>query len=1181
MRFSFKFIMTVCCLLLIFRQGAFAASDEWELWKKGFETYEQGEENSLAGNRKEALVKFKAALEFFTQVKKTKPNWNKKVIDYRIDLCSRKIESITKAIALENDAPPKNAAKQPPQNTKTTAQDAAHDTNTAELKKELEKYKDKLFEATVMLENNKREIEKNKKASDEIKSLLKDKLELEKQCSAMTLKYEELKNKTSQPSTEALELKQKLISEKTASDKFKQAFEKISAENEALKNQRQELLKNKTQLTYELKNLSDKSAEINSENKKFQAKLADKIKVVDTNNAKIQALEKQKEDFRIRCEKKSQEYDALYKEIKTLREKTDLNSVGKQMEKENELFRKNIDSLQAKIDKVSEENAKLKVQLNQKTSEFTQLNETLAAISKHKEALEQDLKIFTSKYEKSDITIKNQKQYISELEERNKKFNNDLKLFADKNEKLQDKIKSLSTSKTPESSTKENELSRKLAQLSETNKNFEEKLKNLEGLKDVSAKNTELSAKNQALAKTVTELSETNRKLEDNIKALTPLKDLSTKNQALAKTVTELSETNKKLEDNIKALAPLKDLSAKNIELSAKNTELSTKIQELAKTVSELSEAKKQIEGKLEIMSETRDSSPKIAKLNTKNQELAKTVSELTEANKQLQKTVNTKNEPLEKQLKTLTQENAALKHEIATVKNSKGKVSTEKASTEETEKKNTVLASLKKQAEEINSKLKKQFNEIVQPDTAKVQDNDKDKKTEETEPPVSVTAAAVKTPEPHGNTSGETEKMSDKSKKTVNDGTITFLLKNAEKAEKENDTQSALWHYNKVLKFAPDNYDANKRLGFLYVKEKANIKAFPYLEKAYKLNDGDVEVMLPLASIEIENKRYKAALEILNKTALLAPKNPILHRYMGIVCQYTGKNDFAEKEFRKSIELDPKSSETALCIAIYLSTFKEKMAEARDWYKKALRLGAEPTLESQKIFGSDAAVMGGTVRKKAAIDEFQKKDVKGNIAQQFPDKTKNMDKANLDKETVQFLLDSAEKHEKENDFKSAAWELSKASSLSPDNPEILKKLGVVYMKIPSEGKALNALEEAYRLKSEDAEIILPLATLYIKNGKYSQALNMLNMAAVLDPKNAVVQRYMGIACKSLGQKENADRAFRKAMELDPSSPDTALEMAMFLAFSCYKNEEAKEWYLKAKELGAKPNQLLERIVRK
>lgn len=1169
MKFSFKLVIALYSLLLVSGQTAFAASDEWELWKKGFETYEQGEENYINGNKKDALAKFKIALDFFVQVKKTKPNWNKKVIDYRIDLCARKIEGITKALSSENE-PAGKPAQSASKTAKSGSPEAPPDTNTQELKKELEKYKDKLFEATVMLENNKRELEKSKKASDEIKGLLKDKLELEKQCSTLTLKYEGLKNKVSQPSTEALELKQKLISEKTASDKFKQELEKVSAENETLKNQKQELLKNRTQLTYELKTLSDKNAEVNSENKKLQARLADSTKAVDANNAKIQTVEKQKEDFRIRCEKKSQEYDALYKEIKSLREKTDLTAVGKQMESENELFRKKNDSLQAKLDKASEENEKLKVQLNRKSSGAAQLNEMLAAITKQKDALEQDLKIFTSKYEKSDITIKNQKQYINELEERNKKFNDELKLFADKNEKLEDRIKTVSSSKKQETQTKDIELSKKITQLSEENKKLEEKLKKLEGLKDLSSKNSETAAKNQELAKTVFELAEANRKLENNIKALAPLKDvsaknteLSTENQKLAKTVSELSETNKKLEDNIKALAPLKDVSAKNAELSTKN-------QELIKTVSELSAAKKQVEERLQIVSETRDSSPKIARLNARNQELSKTVSELTETNKQLQETLKTKNEALEKQLSALSLEKAASKQEIAKTAGTK-KLSTENVPSAEPEKKNGVLASLKKQAEEINSKLKG----IVQPDTAKTKENDKKTETEQAATAGEDRNAA----ENKKNTSGETEKISDKNKKTVNDGTITFLLNNAEKAEKENDNQSALWHYNKVLKFAPCNYEANKRLGLLYIKENEAGKAFPYLEKAYKLNDSDVEVMLPLAFIEIENKRYKAALDILNKTALIAPKTPILHRYMGLVCQYTGKNEIAEKEFRKSIELDPKSPETALCIAIYLSTFKEKMQEAREWYKKALKLGAEPTLESQKVFGSDAA--GGTVRKKATIDEFQKKESKENISQQLPGKVKSLDKADLDSDTVQFLLQSAEKHEKENDFKNAAWELSKANSVSPDNPEILKKLGIVYTKIPSDGKALNALEEAYRLKSDDVEIILPLSTLYIKNGKYSQALQMLNMAAILDPKNAAVQRNMGITCKSLGQKDNADKSFRKAMELDPSSSDTALEMALFLAFSCYKNEEAKEWYLKAKELGAKPQPLLERIVRK
>lgn len=1065
------FLFALMFFIIIGVSGQGDQPDEWEFWRKGFSTYESAEQDFLAGNKKEALNRFRTALDYFNEVKKLRPEWNKKAIEYRIELCNKKIEQLSKA---EDDSLKSKASAlssdllKPFKAQDSKKSDSADKAVVADLKREIEKYKAKSFDLTVELENLKKESEKNKRAADEISSILQEKFDLEKKYTELQSKYDGLKKKEPAASPETEDFKKKLIQAKTEEEKLKKEISVLKTENDTLKTQKQELQRNKLQLTQDMKTSSEKQAEMASDIKRFKEKQAEFDKTEGSIKSKLQAAEKQFEESRLRYETKAAETEKYLKELKELRGKTDTGTAAKQIETDNEQLRKNVESLQLRFDKIAEENSKNKQVLTAKNLEFKDLSDTLAALKKERDAVSEEFKMLSAKFDKTEQLTKGQKQYIGELEERNKNLSADIKKFAEGYQGAQDKLK-----------------------------------------------NKEIASKaQQEPAETDTAKSEANQK----------------ELQVLNKKITELSGINKNLE----------------------------------KTVSMLTDERISID---------------------RNFALAKT-----------------ENEKLKKELASLAPAKKPLKEEAPKPETVPPQTPKENETAKAVEPESGVLGNIKKQMEEVNNTLaeyKKQFimpssEYTVMSDSTRThmgQDfriNQPMKNPAQQEPKKEIAETKqADTKQPENKASDSQEKQKAAVHKKLNDDNISLLLKNAAKAESDNDIKSAIWHYNKILQSQADNFEATKKLGLLYAKQDEDDNALEHLGNAYKLRDDDIDVVFALTSIYLKKQKYSQALDILNRAVLIAPKSPVVHRQLAILCHKTGKKEFAEKEFAKSLELDPNSADTMLSKALFLADNKTRLSEARDLYLKAVKMGIKPTMETERIFSiSDA---GKKDKKNASsFDGISKLNPDANIKPitsksdtKSEKPSQEIEKTKVDNDTVDFLVREAENAENENDFKTAAWHISKAIMLVPLNAEVQKKAGRIFLKNFNEEKSLAAYEAAYRIKTDDIDIILPLSSLYIKYGKYTQALEMLNMGTVLDPKNAALQRNIAIACKNTGKKDLADKAFRQSFTLDPASSETAMEMALFLAFACYKNDEAGEWYMKAKELGAKPNALLERIIRK
>ncbi|MBI3932861.1 MAG: tetratricopeptide repeat protein [Acidobacteria bacterium] len=96
-----------------------------------------------------------------------------------------------------------------------------------------------------------------------------------------------------------------------------------------------------------------------------------------------------------------------------------------------------------------------------------------------------------------------------------------------------------------------------------------------------------------------------------------------------------------------------------------------------------------------------------------------------------------------------------------------------------------------------------------------------------------------------------------------------------------------------------------------------------------------------------------------------------------------------------------------------------------------------------------------------------------------------------------------------------------------------------------------------------DPEIAFSVGLTHLREGRWQLALEELRKAVKQDPKNPYFQKGLGQACLSLNKLGDAEKAFRRALELNPYYVDVHNDLGTTLLLQG-KREEGKREYLTA-----------------
>lgn len=209
-------------------------------------------------------------------------------------------------------------------------------------------------------------------------------------------------------------------------------------------------------------------------------------------------------------------------------------------------------------------------------------------------------------------------------------------------------------------------------------------------------------------------------------------------------------------------------------------------------------------------------------------------------------------------------------------------------------------------------------------------------------------------------------------------------LLTNGMEEEAKGAYEVALWNYRQILDAKPDDINALRRMGSVFLKTGRFEEATLTLQRALSLQPDDLLLCLDLAQACNARKKFGNTLELLTPFLQTNPDHVQLNYQLGVALTGAGRLPEGEMHLQKALAVEPENAvilqDLALCLA---SGAEERKSEAADYYRRARDLGAAPMPE-----------------------------VEEKLQNLLQDQT----------ETIAFLYQAAEEAELAEDFVTAAW---------------------------------------------------------------------------------------------------------------------------------------------------------------
>lgn len=253
----------------------------WELWRTGFAESEAGEAALIAGRNEEAAEHYKNALKIFTDVKANNPKWNKSVVNYRISLAGKRLNTALRRIEFQKGESASSAPAPAPADIGPVDTPPAMPENPAA---EIEALRAALARSEKQNAPLRAEAEKGRLALQQIPGLIDDKKTAESKYNMLLLQYDELKKKTESAASGSAELEKAFKEEKFRSEALTAAVGDLRKEQETLRNDMRKLEAERAEL-----------AKTASEAKSLKEQTARTEKLLDEQRRKLGDLQKQSE----------------------------------------------------------------------------------------------------------------------------------------------------------------------------------------------------------------------------------------------------------------------------------------------------------------------------------------------------------------------------------------------------------------------------------------------------------------------------------------------------------------------------------------------------------------------------------------------------------------------------------------------------------------------------------------------------------------------------------------------------------------------------------------------------------------------------------------------------------------------------------------------------------------------
>ena len=1095
------------------------------IWLKGFDYYGKAKTNTETGQYKLALDQYQKALNLFEKIKAAYPDWNKELIDYRLNVCSSKIVEVKASLSKSNIKSTKLEIDQ---------ENLVLKQKIKKLEKELSEAKNQLEITFASLDVAKRESERNDKVVKQVGDLLKEKINLTHKCALLSEQLEDLKaqkGKNASAQVDKEDLTQALI-QLEAIKKDRNELIKVLKEK---KKKFEALMEERNQLKFNIQKFETAGEDKEKQKTNTLQELADlkgKLQKLQENKQK---LEDQLTGMRKKQAEKEITIEQLKSDLETARSNSpnSNNAIIEKLTNDKDLLSVSLENANEKILHQTNEIKELKKSTANAKKRIEVLGDTLAKIDRRRAGIEVDMEILNRKLAESSETIARQNKKLKSQQESYESLKKDFgtyaktaqlskkdqKDFTKLIEELVEEKKSKAAlkmeleSKNNDYAEMENQLTTLQKQLAEANlkiKQSNERLKELEnqpinleslnddGIDELKSKNAKMSVELDTLrianTELITKVNSLNDKMSELNKSIEEKQELLNKAQELCEQKlnvdgesstgpTQSAEYMALLNENdqLKVLAEKQKATIANIGVKLKES-----IKNLEQKNIEIEGIKKKFKARSDVMN-----SPQYAKLTLERDNLK---SQVAEYNKQL-KTINIKNEELNKGIASRDEQIKNLNIKLA----SKGDVDIK--STPE------YLILLGKK--NVLSKILNDQKSVIEKMEAKIKK-------------ISV-------------------ELSEKDKN---------LLALKEVKGKENNILSQKMQIEKALK---EKTDEIEKLKLVIAKIKKQFESVN--SKLANSKDSHSSIMESEKTLKTKNEQLQIALD--SKEQEIENIKETL-------------NELKTELTNKETELKQLKSSHTNNEDIESSTKYIAMVNENDQLQTMLE-------DKQKDFAA----------MKTAVSDLEKENAKLlNLKQAMDEEkaSKAAEKEGKEKTSKEIakLLTAAAESEKSGKNDAAVWYYETVLEQAPDNAVALAKLGIMKALKGDFKDAEPLLTKATAQDRQNLDALLALTFCHINQRKYYKALSTASFANAVNSNNATVHRYMGIICSYLGWYDVAETEFRKAFRINPKSAETAYNAAVNLVKAdISKINIAKQWYDKAVELGIERDIVLEKLFKK
>jgi Flp pilus assembly protein TadD len=155
-------------------------------------------------------------------------------------------------------------------------------------------------------------------------------------------------------------------------------------------------------------------------------------------------------------------------------------------------------------------------------------------------------------------------------------------------------------------------------------------------------------------------------------------------------------------------------------------------------------------------------------------------------------------------------------------------------------------------------------------------------------------------------------------------------------------------------------------------------------------------------------------------------------------------------------------------------------------------------------------------------------------------------------------------------------WEL--LLKIQPESSAAYANLGMVENRLKDLPNAIKHLEKAVQLKPELANAWLTLGMIQLEQNQPLLACHYLTRAAFEAPTDPQPHNSLAVALKKMGWTKGAELELQKSIDLDPVNPNPHFNLALlYMDLKPPQEESARRHYLRAKQLGAAPDELLDK----